>query len=357
MRAAELQRLGVGRGTVANAARDALRDAGEAEQVIGKIPVQVRHRAAGDVAVDLRGLFQARNVERLEIGARETRHGPLHQEIGEVGHGIAERRQFPVQHRLHARFRRMENHVVETVVAVDDRGAHLRRHGFRQPLGELLEFRNVLGFRGAVLLGPAIDLAREIIAGLAEITQPDFLGIEHVEFCQRLDLAGEDLAAGIRRLARQRRIPEHPPLFHRHDVEGGADHGIVGAQRVGPGDRKALLAEGCDNAELAIDRMRRRQQLAERFSAHHVGSRRCFELVGRVGLAALELQNLQRPLVALDMLTHPAVEVHLVDAMALLDFLGARELFVFPDAVRHDDAPSNFFLNLGERHSRPPITA
>jgi hypothetical protein len=34
--------------------------------------------------------------------------------------------------------------------------------------------------------------------------------------------------------------------------------------------------------------------------------------------------------------------------MTLLDFLGARELFVFPDAVRHDDAPLKFLLR--KRH-------
>ena len=165
------------------------------------------------------------------------------------------------------------------------------------------------------------------------------------------------LRRAVRRLARQRRIPEHPALFHRHDVEGGADHGVVGAQRIGLGDRKALLAERRDDAELAIDRMRRRQQFAERLAAHHVGSRRRFELVGRVGLAALELQDGQRPLIALDMLAHPAVEARLVDAMTLLDFLGAREFFVFPDAVRHDDAPLNFFLDFGERHRGAPVSA
>ena len=89
---------------------------------------------------------------------------------------------------------------------MDDRGARLRRNGFRQPLGKFFEFRNVLRLGRAVLLGPAIDLAREIIARLAEIAEPDLLGVEDVEFCQRLDLAGEDLAAGIRRLARQRRF-------------------------------------------------------------------------------------------------------------------------------------------------------
>jgi hypothetical protein len=70
------------------------------------------------------------------------------------------------------------------------------------------------------------------------------------------------------------------------------------------------------------------------------------ELVGRIGLAALELQDGQRPLVTLDMLAHPAIEARLVDAMTLLDFLGAREFFVFPDAVRHDDAPLKFLLGL-----------
>ena len=162
-------------------------------------------------------------------------------------------------------------------------------------------------------------------------------------FAERLDLAGEDLAARLRRLARQRRIPEHPALFHRHDVEGRADHGIVGAQRIGLGDRKALLAERGDDAEFAVDRMRRRQQFAERPAPHHVGAAGRIEPVGRVGLAALELQDGQRSLIAFDVFAHPAVEAHLIDPMPLLDGLGAGKLLVFPDAVGHDDAPSIFF--------------
>ena len=129
-----------------------------------------------------------------------------------------------------------------------------------------------------------------------------------MQFRQRLDLAGEDLAAIFRRLARQRRIPEHPALFHRHDVEGRADHAVVGAQRIGFRDRKALLAECGDDAEFAVDRMRRRQQFAERPAPHHIGSPGGVEPVGRIGLAALELQDGQRSLIALDVLAHPAVE-------------------------------------------------
>jgi hypothetical protein len=45
--------------------------------------------------------------------------------------------------------------------------------------------------------------------------------------------------------------------------------------------------------------------------------------------------------------------------MTLLDFLGAREFFVFPDAVRHDDAPLILLivLGLGERHQSVPCTS
>src|SRR5258706_3568701 len=95
----------------------------------------------------------------------------------------------------------------------------------------------------AILLGPTIDLAREIIAGLAEIAKADLFGIVDVQLRQRLDLAGEDLAAHLWRLSRQRGIPKHPALFHRHDVEGGPNDPVIGAKRIGPRDRKALLAE------------------------------------------------------------------------------------------------------------------
>ena len=66
--------------------------------------------------------------------------------------------------------------------------------------------------------------------------------------------------------------------------------------------------------------MRRRQQFAERLAAHHIGATRRIEPVGRVGLTALELQDGQRPLIALDIVAHPAVEARLVDAMPLLDW-------------------------------------
>src|ERR1700749_4431168 len=85
--------------------------------------------------------------------------------------------------------------------------------------------------------------------------------------------------------------------------------------------------------------MRRRQEFAERFAPHHIGAIGHIEPVGRIGLAALELQDDQRSLVALDVLRKPAVETDLVDPMPFLDRLGAGKFLVFSDAVGHRGAP------------------
>ena len=69
--------------------------------------------------------------------------------------------------------------------------------------------------------------------------------------------------------------------------------------------------------------MRRRQQFAERFSAHHIGTTGRIQPVGRVGLPALELLDGQRATIPFDMLSHPSIELDLVKAMAVLDCLGA----------------------------------
>src|SRR3977135_858990 len=45
------------RGAITNTSRNALRNPGEPEQIVREIPVQVGNGAAGDVAIDLRGLF------------------------------------------------------------------------------------------------------------------------------------------------------------------------------------------------------------------------------------------------------------------------------------------------------------
>src|SRR6185312_12085112 len=113
---------------------------------------------------------------------------------------------------------------------------------------------------------------------------------------------------------------------------------------VGVGDWKTLLAERRDDAKLAIDRMGRGQQFAERLPAHHIGARRRVQTIRRIGLATLELQHCQGSGKALDMVDHPGGELGLVDPMALLDRLGAGKIFVLPHGISHDGAPLNAYL-------------
>src|SRR5271169_1463741 len=87
--------------------------------------------------------------------------------------------------------------------------------------------------------------------------------------------------------------------------------------------------------------MRRRQQLSERLAPHYVGTRRRVEPIRRVRLAALELQDGQRTLIALDVIAHPPLKARLVDPVPLLDRFGAGKFLVAPDAFGHRDAPSN----------------
>ncbi len=220
------------------------------------------------------------------------------------------------------------------------RDAPLLRHRPRQPFDQLVHLRDHVGLGGAILLGPAIDLAGEIVARLAEVAEADLLRIVAVQLRQHLDLVGEHRAPLVRRQVRQGRIPEHPALLHRHDVEGRPDHGVVHAQRVGARDREALLVKRGDDAVLAVHRMRRRQQLAERLAAQHVGTAGRVEPVGRVRLAALELQDGQRPGIAFDMLAHPRVERNVIDPMTFLDGLGAGKVGVVSYTKTHSELQS-----------------
>jgi len=51
---------------------------------------------------------------------------------------MAERGQFPVEHRENLRLPRMKNHVVHPVIAMDDGGLFTRRDVVRQPLDQIL---------------------------------------------------------------------------------------------------------------------------------------------------------------------------------------------------------------------------
>ena len=75
----------------------------------------------------------------------------------------------------------------------------------------------------------------------------------------------------------------------RHDEKRCADHVFIGAIKDRLRHRKTLAIKRADDAEFAIDRMRRWQQLARRFPPQNVAALRRLDEIGRIGLAALEL--------------------------------------------------------------------
>ena len=117
--------------------------------------------------------------------------------IGEIGERVADRRQFPVEHADDPRLGLVKHQIVHAVVAVDDRRRALRRHVRRQPVDQPVHRRDRLGLRGAVLPAPARDLAAHVVAGTAEIAEPDRLVIDRVQ-------GGDDRVHRIRTSRRAR---------------------------------------------------------------------------------------------------------------------------------------------------------
>src|SRR5437588_7503587 len=246
---------------------------------------------------------------------------PAHAVIGEVGERIAERGELPVEHGEDLRLGRMENRVVEPEVAVHHRGPGLRRNVLRQPADEVVHRLDALGHGSLVLLGPACDLALDVVARLAEALEPDAAIVERMQpGDDAVQLVPEGMALRARHSG-QRLIPQHATLDEIHDVEGRAKHRLVLAQRVRPRHGKTGGVQRADDAVLAPDRMRRGQQLAGGLAPQHeappVGGG---DAVGGIGLAALELLE---P-------AHPELQILFealdIDAMPVLDGLGADEL-------------------------------
>ena len=86
-------------------------------------------------------------------------------------------------------------------------------------------------------------------------------------------------------------FPEDAAADHLHDIERGADDALVFAEPQRACDREAGSAECGDHSIFALDRMRAGQELSGRLPAQDVAAGGGDELIGRVGLTALELLN------------------------------------------------------------------
>ena len=126
----------------------------------------------------------------------------------------------------------------------------------------------------------------------------------------------------------QERVPEDPALDKIHDVEFGPDDVALHAQPVHDRGREALATQCLHDAEFAINRVGRGQQLARRLAAQDIGLARRDQLVGRVGLSALELLDLERSGKPVDMGGHPLGQRRLVKGQRIHDRFGTGEAVV-----------------------------
>ena len=106
---------------------------------------------------------------------------PIEHQIAEIGNRIAERRKLPIKHSDNAVLRAMKDGVIEPVIPVHDRTFMLRRDCFREPFDERFHLGLMLCFGEFILLGPATDLTRAIIIGLAKIAHAYVTGFFEVE--------------------------------------------------------------------------------------------------------------------------------------------------------------------------------
>ena len=295
------------------------------------------------LAVHVDIFVHGRDAPGLEIVNRHDRaargiprgHHPVHQMIGEVGQRIAQRAEFPVQHRDHFRLGRMQHHIVEAIVAMHDRGLVARRDVLRQPFDQLFHLRNVLGLGRLVLFRPAMDLAGHVVAFLAKAFEPGGAPIDIVEIGKGLHLRLIDRAALGRLIIGQCAIPQDAAFHHVHDIKHRADDTFIGAQAIWPRNGVSQRIERGNHAIFAVHGMRARQQLARWLAAHDIFLVRRDQLIGRVGLAALELAHFQRAFIALDIGVHPGGELRLIEFVRLDHRLGACEQFCSGFSLGH----------------------
>src|ERR1700677_4549735 len=103
------------RGASNYAALDAVKDRRHAEEIEGDIKIVIGYRrspCAAAICGDV--LFLVRNVRSVEIDAsrfleNRRRHTIYHRVIDKIGERMAERRQFPVEHRDHLGSGRMKD--------------------------------------------------------------------------------------------------------------------------------------------------------------------------------------------------------------------------------------------------------
>ena len=188
---------------------------------------------------------------------------------------MPERRELPVEHRQHARLGRMEDHVVEAEVAVDDRGLVARRDvaaAASRSARPSAASRSAPA--GLVLLRPARDLPLDVAGRACRSRARSDRSI--VDLVQRRQHAVQLVVVrGARRRASCRaasgpraRGPRRTPSGRTRCRSPPSSSQSASIFATGT----PVSRERRHHAILAIDRVRRRQQLPRRLAPQHVAA-------------------------------------------------------------------------------------
>ena len=173
------------------------------------------------------------------------------------------------------RVARGDEHVVQPVVAVHDRGRAARPARRRQPAAQLVDAGQVAAAGARPAACPAAHLAGEVALGAAEVGQPDRGGSTRCSAARvstkRMPEAPAALGAergGLRGGA------ETSPSTQLHQVERRAEHVGVGAQQQRARHRHGGRCQRADHPVLAGHVVGGRQHVPQRRPAQHPPARR-----------------------------------------------------------------------------------
>ena len=169
------------------------------------------------------------------------------------------------------------------------------RNGGRQPLHKLVHRVELFRLRRLVLFRPAVDLAREVISGLAKIAKADLFVVDRVKIGERIGQRMEKRRARLASDFRQACIPEDAAFDKIHDEERRADDIGVFAECESLWRGEADSVQRRHHLVFALDRMRGGKELSRRLAAQNVFLVRRRNEIGRIRLAALEFLDGDRP--------------------------------------------------------------
>ena len=192
-----------------------------------------------------------------------------------VAERITERGHLPVENGDHlGGVLRVQDRVVDAVVAVHDRASALRRNRFCQSGMQPLDIgvrRIVLAPHQLPLRAPAAHLAFEVTGGLAEIAEPHRLWVDGVQIRKHPDQCVDAIADGVLvpELLELIGVAHDTPRHVLHHLERRTEHGVVVAHGHRTGHRHRGVLQRGHHLVLTRHVVRRRRQPVQRGPAQH----------------------------------------------------------------------------------------